>query len=151
MPTDDSGFDRRERWQPAPRPEWVSRLNEEGEILNSKSIVPLDENSLLAEARSNTGLSDFGDDGWIDHFRVLIRAIEEDRMDRAKNPLKLAPHSALDITDVEWDRPYDRNVAAFPASNLRDSKYWPPVSRIDNAFGDRNLVCTCPSVEEMAE
>jgi len=84
-------------------------------------------------------------------IREEIRAIEEERMDRVKNPLKLAPHSALDITDAEWDRPYDRNVAAFPASYLRDSKYWPPVSRIDNAFGDRNLVCTCPSVEEMAE
>lgn len=76
----DSGetFDRRARWQPAPRPEWVARLNEEGEILKSRSIVPLDENSLLAEARRNTGLDDFGDDGWIDHFRVLIRAIEEE-------------------------------------------------------------------------
>lgn len=73
-----SNYDRRERWQPAPRPEWVAKLNEEGELLNSKSIVPLDENSLLAEARENTGLEDFGDDGWIDHFRVLIKAIEEE-------------------------------------------------------------------------
>ena len=72
------GFDRRERWQPKPRPEWVARLNEEGERLDIRSIVPLDENSLLAQARDNTGLSDFGDDGWIDHFRVLIRAIEEE-------------------------------------------------------------------------
>ena len=71
-------WDRRQRWQPAPRPEWVARLNEEGELLNSKSIVPLDENSLLYEARSNTGLDDFGDDGWIDHFRVLIKAIDEE-------------------------------------------------------------------------
>ena len=70
-----SEFDRRERWQPAPRPEWVARLNEEGEILNSRSIVPLDENSLLAEARRNTSLDDFSDDGWIDHFRVLIHPI----------------------------------------------------------------------------
>ena len=71
-------FDRRDRWQPAPRPEWVARLNEEGEILNSRSVVPLDENSLLAEARRNTGLDDFGDAGWIDHFRVLIRSIEDE-------------------------------------------------------------------------
>lgn len=71
-------FDRRERWQPAPRPEWVARLNAEGELFDKKSIVPLDENSLLASARENTGLTDFGDDGWIDHFRVLIRAIEEE-------------------------------------------------------------------------
>ena len=78
MTDSDESYDRRERWQPAPRPEWVARLNEEGEILSSRSIVPLDENSLLAEARRNTGLDDFGDDGWIDHFRVLIRAIEEE-------------------------------------------------------------------------
>ena len=71
-------FDRRERWQPQPRPEWVARLNEEGERLDIKSIVPLDENSLLATARANTGLDDFGEDGWIDHFRVLIRAIEDE-------------------------------------------------------------------------
>ena len=74
----DGAYDRRARWQPKPRPEWVARLNEEGECLNIRSIVPLDENSLLAEARRNTGLADFGDDGWIDHFRVLIRAIEEE-------------------------------------------------------------------------
>jgi hypothetical protein len=78
MSDDEATFDRRARWQPAPRPEWVARLNEEGEILDSRSIVPLDENSLLADARRNTGLEDFGDDGWIDHFRVLIQAIEEE-------------------------------------------------------------------------
>lgn len=78
MSDSNATYDRRDRWQPKPRPEWVARLNEEGERLNMKSIVPLDENSLLAEARENTGLSDFGDDGWIDHFRVLIRAIEEE-------------------------------------------------------------------------
>ncbi len=78
MSSGSETYDRRARWEPKPRPEWVKRLNEEGELLNSKSIVPLDENSLLAEACANTGLSDFGDDGWIDHFRVLIRAIEEE-------------------------------------------------------------------------
>ena len=71
-------FDRRERWKPAPRPEWVSRINAEGEIFDKRSIVPLDENSLLASARENTGLSDFGEDGWIEHFRVLVRAIEDE-------------------------------------------------------------------------
>lgn len=74
----DNTHDRRAHWTPAPRPEWVARVNEEGEHLNIKSIVPLDENSLLREAMDNTGLSDFGDDGWIDHFRVLIKAIEEE-------------------------------------------------------------------------
>jgi glycine dehydrogenase len=82
--------------------------------------------------------------------REEIRAIEEGRMDREDNPLKFAPHSALDITDGEWNRSYDRNLGAFPSAYLREHKYWPPVSRIDNAFGDRNLMCTCPSVEEVA-
>ncbi|MBY0400557.1 sulfotransferase [Myxococcota bacterium] len=71
-------YDRRSTWKPAPRPEWVARLNEEGEHLNIASIVPLDEDSLLAEARKNTGLDDFGSDRWLEHFRVLIRAIENE-------------------------------------------------------------------------
>ncbi len=49
-----------------------------------------------------------------------------------------------------WDRPYTREEAAFPLPYLREHKFWPPVARIDNAYGDRNLVCTCPSVEELA-
>ncbi len=84
-------------------------------------------------------------------IREEIRDIEEGRLDDARNPLKLAPHSAGDICAGEWDRPYSRDVAAFPVARLRDSKYWPPVSRIDNAFGDRNLVCTCPSMEELTK
>ncbi len=71
-------FDRRSTWTPAPRPEWVARLNAEGEHLDIKSIVPLDEYSLLEEARKNTGLTDFGDDNWRKHFQVLIKAIEEE-------------------------------------------------------------------------
>lgn len=71
-------YDRRTDWKPAPRPEWVARLNEEGEHLDIESIVPLDEESLLNEARKNTGLDDFGRDRWLEHFRVLIRAIENE-------------------------------------------------------------------------
>lgn len=73
-----STYDRRANWTPAPRPEWVARLNEEGEHLNIKGIVPLDEESLLKEAMKNTGLSDFGDKKWITHFRILINAIENE-------------------------------------------------------------------------
>ncbi len=83
-------------------------------------------------------------------IRSEIREIEEGRMDRDDNPLKFAPHSALDFTEGEWERSYDQKQAAFPASYLLEHKYWPPVSRIDNAFGDRNLMCTCPSVEDVA-
>jgi hypothetical protein len=71
-------YDRRTEWKPAPRPEWVARLNEEGEHLNIESIVPLDEQSLLNEAMRNTGLSDFGSGNWLEHFRVLIHAIENE-------------------------------------------------------------------------
>lgn len=74
----NQAYDRRTDWKPAPRPEWVARLNQEGEILNIKSIVPLDEESLLGEARKNTGLDDFGDGNWLEHFRVLIAAIENE-------------------------------------------------------------------------
>jgi hypothetical protein len=72
------GFDRRESWTPPPRPEWVRRVNEECCALDIKSVVPLDEHSLLDHARRNTGLSDFGHDGWLEHFRVLIEAIDRE-------------------------------------------------------------------------
>ena len=67
------------------------------------------------------------------------------------NPLRNAPHTATMVTGDEWDRPYPRSVAAYPVASLRAAKYWPPVRRIDGAYGDRNLVCTCPPVESFAE
>jgi glycine dehydrogenase len=79
-------------------------------------------------------------------IRNEIAAIETGAMDRANNPLKNAPHTAAAVTATEWDRPYSREQAAFPAAWLRDYKYWPPVARIDNAYGDRNLVCSCPPI-----
>jgi glycine dehydrogenase len=80
-------------------------------------------------------------------IREEIRAIEEGRSDRKNNPLKNAPHTARAVVASEWDRPYSRETAAFPAPWVREHKFWPSVARIDNAYGDRNLVCTCPSVE----
>ena len=56
----------------------------------------------------------------------------------------------LAVTADDWDRPYSRRQAAFPLEELQQNKIWPAVARIDNAFGDRNLICTCPSVEDMA-
>jgi len=82
-------------------------------------------------------------------IRDEIRAIEEGRMSRENNPLKHAPHTALDLAEDNWSRPYSRRQACFPAA-LSANKYWPPVNRIDNIYGDRNLVCTCPPVEEYA-
>ncbi|HEX7841102.1 MAG TPA: aminomethyl-transferring glycine dehydrogenase [Kofleriaceae bacterium] len=80
-------------------------------------------------------------------IRQEIAAIEAGQMDRANNPLKNAPHTAAAVCGTEWDRPYSREQAAFPAPWLRVHKYWPPVARVDNAYGDRNLVCACPPIE----
>jgi glycine dehydrogenase len=80
-------------------------------------------------------------------IREEIRALEEGRADRANNPLKNAPHTMQAVIASDWDRPYSREEAAFPAPWVREHKFWPAVARIDNAYGDRNLVCTCPPVE----
>ena len=83
-------------------------------------------------------------------IREEIRAIEAGDVDAANNLLKRAPHTLAAVTADHWDRPYSRQQAAFPLANQQQNKIWPAVARIDNAFGDRNLVCTCPSVEEIA-
>jgi glycine dehydrogenase len=81
-------------------------------------------------------------------IREEIRAVEEGRFDRTNNPLKNAPHTVQVVTASEWTRPYPREQAAFPAPWLRAHKFWPSVGRIDNAYGDRNFICTCPPMEE---
>jgi glycine dehydrogenase len=80
-------------------------------------------------------------------IRAEIAAIENGKMDKANNPLKNAPHTAAAVTGTEWDRPYTREQAAFPAPWLRVHKYWPTVARVDNAYGDRNLMCSCPPMD----
>src|SRR5438094_5952695 len=76
-----------------------------------------------------------------------IMAVESGRIDRQNNPLKNAPHTADMIAADGWNRPYSRKQAAFPAPRLEEHKFWPPVGRIDNAYGDRNPVCTCAGME----
>ncbi|PWE32118.1 glycine dehydrogenase (aminomethyl-transferring) [Maritimibacter sp. 55A14] len=83
-------------------------------------------------------------------IREEIRAIEEGRMDRENNTLKNAPHTMEDLTG-DWDRPYSRKEGCFPPGSFRVDKYWAPVNRVDNVYGDRHLVCTCPPVESYAE
>jgi len=83
-------------------------------------------------------------------IRGEIREIETGEADRDNNLLKHAPHPLADLLSDNWDRPYARDRAGFPTAATRDHKVWPPVSRIDAAFGDRNLVCTCPPVEAYA-
>ena len=85
-------------------------------------------------------------------IRAEAAAIEAGHSDPADNPLKRAPHTLAAVMADGWDRPYSRSHAAFPAGpSQRDHKFWPSVARIDNAYGDRHLVCTCPSVEELAQ
>ena len=80
-------------------------------------------------------------------IRQEITDVEEGRLPRDNNPLKHAPHTIETIAKTEWPHPYSREQAAFPASWLREHKFWPAVSRIDSAYGDRNLVCTCPPLD----
>jgi glycine dehydrogenase len=83
-------------------------------------------------------------------IREEIRALERPDADRDNNPLRNAPHSLLDLADEEWQRPYTRMQACFPTGVSPARKYWPPVNRIDNAYGDRNLMCSCPPLEAYA-
>jgi glycine dehydrogenase len=83
-------------------------------------------------------------------IRREIADIEQGKYPVAESPLRRAPHTALEVTASEWQRPYSREQACFPAPHLREHKVWPAVGRIDNAAGDRNLVCTCAPVQEDA-
>ncbi len=80
-----------------------------------------------------------------------IKAIAEGKADRRNNLLKNAPHTARQIAVEKWERPYSREQAAFPAPWTHENKFWPAVARIDNVYGDRNLFCTCPPIEDFAE
>jgi glycine dehydrogenase len=84
-------------------------------------------------------------------IRNEIREIEEGRADRDRNLLKLAPHTLEDVIADGWDRPYSRERAAFPTAATRIAKVWPAVGRVDAAYGDRHLVCTCPPVDAYEE
>jgi glycine dehydrogenase len=97
------------------------------------------------------------DKGELDRFieamisiRKEIKEIENGHADRENNLLKNAPHTADCIINKDWNYPYTPQEAVYPVSYLKEFKYWVPVRRVDNAFGDRNLICTCPSVESYA-
>jgi glycine dehydrogenase len=80
-------------------------------------------------------------------IRQEIERVASGDYDRDDNPLKNAPHTAETLLTAEWKHPYERSEAAYPVPSDRRSKYWPPVRRIDQAYGDRNLVCSCPPPE----
>lgn len=80
-----------------------------------------------------------------------IKAIANKELDPEDNPLKNAPHCAIEVTKTDWSHNYARESGAYPDDSLLKYKYWPPVSRIDNVYGDRNLMCSCPSMSEFVE
>jgi glycine dehydrogenase len=98
------------------------------------------------------------DKGELDRFcdallsiRQEIRDIEEGKMDKKNNPLKNAPHTQQAVISSDWNRPYTREQAAFPMYYVTQNKFWPSVARVNNTFGDRNLICTCEPVESYME
>jgi glycine dehydrogenase len=80
-----------------------------------------------------------------------ITAVEEGAWPREDNPLKNAPHTAAEALGTAWTHPYTREEAAFPLPYVAARKYWPPVKRVDNVYGDRNLVCSCAPLEAYAD
>jgi glycine dehydrogenase len=84
-------------------------------------------------------------------IRAEIRAVEEGRVDRDDNPLKNAPHTAAMVMAETWAHDYPREQAAFPVPSLKRQKYWPQVGRVDNVYGDRNIMCSCVPMEAYAE
>jgi glycine dehydrogenase len=84
-------------------------------------------------------------------IREEIREIEEGKADRQDNVLKNAPHTALALLSDNWTHPYTRSKAAYPLPYLKMHKFWPAVGRVNNSFGDRNIMCTCPPIETYAE
>ena len=84
-------------------------------------------------------------------IRSEIATIERGEVAVEDSALRHAPHPAADILGAEWDRPYPREVAAYPGGTVAATKYWPPVSRIDGAHGDRNVVCSCPPLSAYSD
>ena len=80
-------------------------------------------------------------------IREEVREVEAGKVKAEDSVLRHAPHTARAIAASDWNRTYSRERAAFPAAFVRDAKFWPAAARIDNTWGDRNLVCTCPPVE----
>ena len=81
-------------------------------------------------------------------IRQEIDRVANGELDEQDNPLKHAPHTVDSVSSDEWTHAYSRQLAAYPVASLRQAKYWSPVGRVDNVYGDRNLVCSCPPVAD---
>jgi glycine dehydrogenase len=84
-------------------------------------------------------------------IRQEIRQVQEGVLDASDNPLANSPHTLADIAADTWEHAYSREQAAYPVDSLRRYKYWPPVNRVDNVYGDRNLFCACPAIDSYRE
>ena len=107
--------------------------------------------TLMVEPTESESLDEL--DRFIDAMiaiREEIAQVERGERDREDNVLKNAPHTAAMLLAADWQHDYPREQAAYPVASLRQSKYWPPVARVDNAYGDRNLICSCPPLESYA-
>jgi len=80
-------------------------------------------------------------------IRKEIQDIEDGKVGKEVNVLKMAPHPQLDLLRDDWDRPYTREQAAYPLTWLKEKKFWPSVARVDDVYGDSHLSCTCPPIE----
>lgn len=104
--------------------------------------------TLMVEPTESESLHEL--DRFIDamiEIREEIRAVEKGKLDREDNPLKHAPHTATMVTNSEWTHAYPRELGAFPLAVLRQQKYWPPVARVDNVYGDKNIMCACIPID----
>ncbi len=82
------------------------------------------------------------------NIHAEIEAVEKGEFDATNNPLTNAPHAVSEVSNDNWTQPYSRQQAAWPVESLQQNKYWPPVGRVDNVYGDRNLVCSCPPMSD---
>ena len=104
--------------------------------------------TLMVEPTESESMAEL--DRFIDamiEIREEIRAIEDGRLERDDNPLVHAPHTAAQVSASEWMRSYPRELAAFPLKSLYQNKYWPPVARVDNVYGDKNVMCSCLPID----
>ena len=104
--------------------------------------------TLMVEPTESESLHEL--DRFIDamiQIRDEIRAVEEGKLDREDNPLKHAPHTASMVAGSEWTHAYPRELAVFPLPSLKQQKYWPPVARVDNVYGDKNIMCACIPID----
>ena len=84
-------------------------------------------------------------------IKTEIDMIKSGKFDKEDNPIKNAPHTDIELTADNWEHKYSREEAAYPAKFLKQNKFWPPVARVDNVYGDKNIFCTCPSMDEFKE